>query len=452
MRSIAGHVLATVLIVALVGHYAIRAFDGAAETDEYPARPIKLVIPFNPGGGSDTFGRIIVQDGIEKNNLLPVPLVPINRPGGSSTIGSRYVRDAKPDGYTLLLLHDALITAKYSGTVTYGPEVFEPIAGTGEIGLCVAVHEDSPYHTLKDLMDAAAEKPDEIVYGVNMGAPSHFLALRMEHAQPGVKFRYTQAGDGTDRFQKLKGGHIHAATFAATELINFKGQGLRGLAIFSPERRDSLPDLPTAVEQGIDIIEVNSQYWWFPKGTPQDRVAYMADVLQLAMQTDSVRERLAELHIPPRFLSGPAHRLYLDQRIKAAEAVGKQESPDVPNIPAYVGAALLVCLVFIGWNARTQSTPDLAATSIESGGGSESNGFGPGVKRAVLVIATLAAYVFAMQLGVGFAWATVAVVVALGLVLASDWKRILLPLAETAVIVAFGIQYVLTQIVVTDLP
>ena len=441
------HVVAVLIGAGLVAANWVASSD-APEGAAYPARQIKLVIPFNPGGGSDTFGRI-VKEGIDTNNLLPVPLVPINRPGGSSTIGSRYVRDAKPDGYTLLLLHDALITAKYSGTVPYGPEVFEPIAGTGEIGLCVAVHEDSPHHTLQDLMDAAAEKPDEIIYGVNMGAPSHFLALRMEHAQPGVKFRYTQAGDGTDRFQKLKGGHIHAATFAATELINFKGQGLRGLAIFSPERRDSLPDLPTAVEQGIDIIEVNSQYWWFPKGTPRDRVDYIANVLRQAMQTDSVRDRLAELHIPPRFLAGPEHREYLDKRIKAAQAVGKQESPDVPNIPAYIGAALAVCLGVIGWNSRPRPGQESVATVAEPVSKDKRSN---GLKRVVGVLVAACFYTIAMQSGVGFAWATVVFVIAIGLLLASDRKRVLLPLAETAVIVAFGIQYVLTQIVVTDLP
>lgn len=439
MRSIAGHTLAGMLIAVLLVQYVLNR-SGGATTDEYPARPIKLVVPFGPGGGSDTFARII-QAGINENGLLPQPFVIINRPGGSSTIGSRYVRDAKPDGYTLLLLHDALITAKYSGTVSYGPEVFEPVAGTGEIGLCVAVHEDSPYQTLNDLMDAAAEEPDEIVYGVNMGAPSHFLALRMENAQPGLKFRYTQAGDGTDRVQKLTGGHIQAATFSATELINFEGQGIRGLAIFSPERRESLPDLPTALEQGIDIEEVNSQYWWFPKDTPQERVDYMADVLRRAMQTDTVRDRLEELHIPARFLSGPAHNEYLKTRIESAQSVGKQESPDVPDIPTYVGCGLLACLLVIACGGKSaEQLPDKSSLR------------GAAARRAGMMLAAAVIYAAAMQFGAGFAWVTMTFILAIGLLLCDDRKRILLPLAETAVIVAFGVQYVLTQIVVTDLP
>jgi len=439
MKSIVGHVLAGALIAGLLIQYALNLLDGQI-TSDYPARPIKLVVPFNPGGGSDTFARII-KAGIDENNLLPQPFVIINRPGGSSTIGSRYVRDAKPDGYTLLLLHDALITAQYSGTVSYGPEAFEPVAGTGEIGLVVAVHEDSPFTSLKSLLDAATETPDEIVYGVNMGAPSHFLARRLEHVHPGAKFRYTQAGDGTDRLGKLVGGHIQAATFSATEMLNFDGQGLRGLAIFGPERRESLPDLPTALEQGIDVEEVNSQYWWFPKKTPQDRIDYMANVLRKVMQTDTVLNRLTELHIPPRFLSGPEHEAYLENRIEAAQSVGQQESPDVPDIPLIICCGLAACLLVMAFSGKVSTGP-ADTLSLK----------GPTAKRAAIMLVMSAAYAVAMQFGASFAWATTVFIVLVGLLLSTDPKRHILPLTETAVIVAFGIQFVLTQIVVTDLP
>jgi hypothetical protein len=303
------------------------------------------------------------------------------------------------------------------------------------------VHEDSPYTSLKSLLDAATEKPDEIVYGVNMGAPSHFLARRLEHVHPGAKFRYTQAGDGTDRLGKLVGGHIQAATFSATEMLNFEGQGLRGLAIFGPQRRESLPDLPTALEQGVDVEEVNSQYWWFPKKTPQDRIDYMANVLRKAMQTETVLKRLTELHIPPRFLSGPEHEAYLENRIEAAQSVGQQESPDVPDIPLIVCCGLGVCLLVMAFSGKVL-TGSADTLSLK----------GPTAKRAAIMLVMSAAYAAAMQFSVSFAWATTVFIVLVGLLLSTDRKRHLLPLTETAVIVAFGIQFVLTEIAVTDLP
>jgi tripartite-type tricarboxylate transporter receptor subunit TctC len=436
MPRAAVHFILFAVIALLVGaDVRARMKD---EGVEYPGRPIKLVVPFNPGGGSDTFARII-KAGIDENKLLPQPLVIINRPGGSSTIGSRYVRDAKPDGYTLLMLHDALITAKYAGNVTYGPEAFEPVAGTGKIDLVVAVHEDSPYETLDDLLDEATQKPGEIVYGVNMGAPAHFLALRLEGARPGVKFRYTQAGDGTDRLQKLVGGHIQAATFSATEYLNFREKGLRGLAIFDKERRASLPDLPTAVEQDVDVVEVNMQYWWLPKGTPQDRVDYLADVLRRAMETDTVRAKLEELQMEPRFLAGDEHRANLVEREKAAASVGAQPKPDLPDFPLLVSGALAVLLgtIVVGGKSHERSpTVSFSPQAVKRVGG-------------LLGLSVLA--VLAMSFGIPFAWTATGFIFLAGLLLTTarpNW----LALAETALLIAFGIQFLLTNVVVTDLP
>jgi len=437
MPRVAVHLVPLAVIVLLVGADVRSRMK--AEGVEYPGRPIKLVVPFNPGGGSDTFARII-KAGIDEHNLLPEPLVIINRPGGSSTIGSRYVRDAKPDGYSLLMLHDALITAKYAGKVAYGPEAFEPVAGTGKIDLVVAVHEDSPYQTLDDLLDAAEEKPGEIVYGVNMGAPAHFLALRLEGARPGVKFRYTQAGDGTDRLQKLVGGHIEAATFSATEYLNFREKGLRGLAIFDDERRASLPELQTAVEQGVDVVEVNMQYWWLPRGTPQDRVDYLADVLRRAMETETVRAKLEELQMEPRFLAGAEHRANLVKREQAAASVGAQPEPDLPDFPLLVGGALVVLLgTMVVGGASSEEKRSHRPVSLLA------------IKRVGGLLGLSVLAVLAMTLGVPFAWTASAFIFLAGLLLSTvrpNW----LVLVEAALLVSFGIQFLLTNVVVTDLP
>lgn len=436
MPRVIVHCLLIAVITALVG--ADLRSRMKEEGVDYPGRPIRLVVPFNPGGGSDTFARII-KAAIDEHQLLPEPLVIINRPGGSSTIGSRYVRDARPDGYTLLMLHDALITAKYAGTVSYGPEAFEPVAGTGKIDLVVAVHEDSPYRTLSDLLDAAEETPGEIVYGVNMGAPSHFLALRLEAARPGAKFRYTQAGDGTDRLQKLVGGHIQAATFSATEYLNFREKGLRGLAIFDEVRRPSLPELPTAVEQGVDVVEVNMQYWWLPLGTPPERVDYLADVLRRAMETETVRKRLEELQMEPRFLSGEEHRADLAVREQAAASVGSQPTPELPDFPLLAGGTLAVLLLVMVAKRDSGDRPvHVQLTPVA-------------VRRVTGLMLLAAACVIAMMLGTPFAWAASVYIVAAGRLLSSERPHWLL-LCETALLVAFGIQFLLTHVVVTDLP
>ena len=118
-----------------------------ADSAAFPRKPIKVVVPFPAGGGSDTFTRIM-QTAIRDADLLPQPLVVINVPGAGGTIGSRRVRDAQADGYTILNLHEGILSSKYSGLVTYGPEAFRPIAATGQSGLVICVRDDSPYRTL----------------------------------------------------------------------------------------------------------------------------------------------------------------------------------------------------------------------------------------------------------------------------------------------------------------
>lgn len=446
MTGTARHAFPVTLICVLTGLYwhQISAGDSGSE---YPARPVKLVVPFSPGGGSDLFGRTI-QQGIEQAGLLPQPLVVVNRPGGSATIGSRYVRDAKPDGYTLLLLHNAIITAHYSGMVKYGPEAFDPIAGTGEIGMVIAVHESSRFQTLKELLDEAKEQPDTVVHGVNLGAPTHFAALKLENAS-GAKFRFTQAGDGADRFGKLK-EHIDVAGFSVSEFLSFRSEGLRGLALLDVKPNPSLDDVPTAISQGYDVTELNSFYWWFPKGAPQDRIDYMAGILEQAMQTDFVRKKLAELNMEPIFVRGQEFRSLLDERIRGAKAVGRQESPDVPNIPLFVGLALAGCLAFV-LVTRRSAKRNLPGDPVVTDDSSASERLD--LRRPGPLLLVTGLYVVAMQFQwLAFPVATSVFIVATGSILAKEPRRIIVPLAEVALIVGFGTYYVLTNVVVTDLP
>jgi tripartite-type tricarboxylate transporter receptor subunit TctC len=441
MKRVFGHLVACGLIIAVMMACLGGGSDSAG--DSYPVRPIKLVVPFGPGGGSDTFGRIIKR-GIDEAGLLPQPFVIINRPGGSATIGSRYVRDAKPDGYTLLLLHDAIITARYSGKVNYGPEAFEPVASTGKIGMVVVVKGSSRFQTLTDLLGECKAKPDTVTNGVNLGAPTHFAALQLEQAFPGAKFRFTQSGDGADRALKLEGDHIEASSFSVSEYISFKARGLRALAYLGEERCDALPDVPTACEQGVDVVDSNRHYWWFPKGTPPECTAYIANVLKQAMQTEHVRAKLAELEMEPSFLEGQEFADYIDQQVASAKKVGQQKTPEVPDIPTGVGWALVVCVIAMIVERRRDTIAD-AARMVSSQAS-------PATLRTVGLFTATAVYVLAMQYGVPFVWATVVFIPCGGFLLSQTKRSHALLLAETSLLVAFGVQFVLTKIVVTDLP
>lgn len=453
--KISKHVIAWCLIAALIGQFVSKQLDDTSG-EPYPNRPIKVVVPFSPGGGSDTLGRDIKR-GIDDEHLLPQPFVIINRPGGSATIGSRYVKDAKPDGYTLLFLHDAIITAKYSGKVNYGPEAFAPIAATGEIGLVIAVADDSPFKTLGQLLEKAKAEPNTIVNGVNMGAPSHFASLRLEHAYPGAKFRFTQAGDGNDRVLKMVGAHIQVAAFSTTEYLNFKPQGIRALCYFGPTRHAAIPDIPTAVEQGVHAEEVNMQYWWAPKGTPPDRVKYMAGVLKKALQSKHVKEAFGKRRIDLRFLTGTEFEDHLAMRMEKTSELGEQGDPEIPNIPLIIGIAMGLCIVLIvidslknGWSETATDKTDSAAADAQA---RPTESLLPPTSRALLLGMATLIYVALMQNHwLPFVWATFGFILATGFLLSSKRKEIALVLIETALVVSFGVNYLLTEVVVTDLP
>lgn len=312
----------------------------AVESEEtpFPSKPVQVIVPFAAGGGSDTFARII-QQAVREHKLLPHPFVIQNVPGAGGTIGSRRALHADPDGYTILFLHEGILTARYSGQATWGPDDFEPIAATGEVGAIIAVADDSPFLSLGELLSGAAETPDEITFGSNVGAPSHFWALLLENAKPGAQFRYVQTGGGATRFAALKGGHVSASAFSVAEYLSFREGGIRALAFLGEKRHPALPEIPTAREAGLEVLAGNIQCWWAPKGTPPDRVAVIANALGKAMETPTVRQRLQNLQIDPVFLTGQAFDSEIEKRRAAVSAVAHRAIEGLPDVPLFIAIA-----------------------------------------------------------------------------------------------------------------
>ena len=367
----------------------------AALGTEYPRRPIKVIVPFGAGGGSDTFGRII-QNAIESHELLPQPFVIINVPGAGGTIGSRRVKHARPDGYTLLLLHEGILTAKHSGQAAYGPEAFEPIIGTGNATQVIAVAADSPHADLRSLVQAATSKPDTIVFAANIGAPSYFAGLMLEDESDGAKFRYTQSGGGAKRFAAIQGGHVDVSAFSIAEYVQFKSSGMRALAILAAERNSDLPELATALEQGYDVLSQNMQFWWAPAGTPQERTDVIANAIERAMVLPEVQQRFAQMRMEPIALRNAELVQEIRRRDEKLGSVAPEATIELPDFPAMVFAAvvLLAIVAFV----RSQSRRVASSAGVKEPNREERWYSGHMIGVGVLVIA----YVASLQVGVGF--------------------------------------------------
>ena len=309
---------------------------------DFPDKPITVIVPFAAGGGSDTFVRIF-QKAIREENLSPQPIVVKNVAGAGGTIGSRAALKAKPDGYTILCLHDGMYTAQHYGNADWGPSDFEPIAAIGRSGVVIAVRDNSPFQTLAELMDEAVQRPYELVFGTNIGAPNHYSAMFLQKGKPGAKFRFTQTGGGAKRLSQLKGGHVDLTGFSVGEYEQFKAAGIRAVAVLSEKREPSYPDLLTAKEQGVDAVHGLMQFWWAPKGTPPERIAYFEDLLKQAMETETVQKRLASLHVDPIFQIGEPLRETNAERSANLEGIVVEKPPPLPPVHWMVLGLVVVC-------------------------------------------------------------------------------------------------------------
>lgn len=429
---------------------------------DFPDRPVKVVVPFAPGGESDTFVRI-VQKVVRQHSLLEQPLVVINVPGAGGTIGSRRVKDSEADGYTILNLHDGILSAKLTGQTSYGPDAFEPIAATGRSDSMVCVRTDSKWTNLTQLLQAARDQPETIRFGANLGALSHFGALQLEQALPGAAFRYVPAGGGAKRFADLLGDHIDVSVFNVGEYVHFKDGGLRALAILHTDRHPDFPEVPTALEQGLNVVRNSMQYWWAPKKTPPDRVARLVRMLREAMATEQMQQQLAELKMEPVFLTGPELRHTLRQRELVMKGVRMDTSIELPDTPflAIVVTTLLGLLTIV--RRRTAGLVKVSigkdlrllqagvATTDESTSGRQL--LQTGGRRAVVTLLVLMVFCGMFSSGrLPFWLISFGFVTLLGGILLERNRRNMLILLLTAVITGPGCYLLFTKVLTIDLP
>lgn len=425
--------------MAIFQYFMVRSGGG----DAYPRKPIRVVVPFQPGGGSDTFTRII-QKAVLDYELMPQPLVVVNKPGGGTSIGSSYARNAPNDGYTVLCLHEAIMVAKSTGQSPNGPDDFEAVAATGEFGIVICVPDDSAYGTLEKLMAAAEERPHEVTFGANFNTPAHFAAIMLENVSTGSKFRFVTAGGGAQRLSSLMGGHVDAIILSIGEFVRFRENGLKAIAYLGKERMEALPEVPTAEEQGFPVFGGNYHYWWFPKGTDPVFVDYFADVLDRAMQTPYVQEKMQELQILPKIIRDDELHARIDQRMEKFGQVEVTKGVDLPDVTKWtLGAVAVFGLGVLGQRlrAKKQVSPMAAPDQPQR------------YRYAYGTMVMSVVYVLLMGLDLlSYVWATLLFVICAGLWLTQGDKRKRIYILELALVMSFVIHYVFTQVFTIDLP
>jgi tripartite-type tricarboxylate transporter receptor subunit TctC len=284
----------------------------------YPDHAVRVVVPNPPGGSADYVARFM-QAPLQR--ALGQAVAVTNVVGAGTAIGNRQVRDAAPDGYTVLAIHQALLTAATLRVMDFGPEAFEKVAQVATEYVTVVVNRRSPYQDLPAFL--AAARAGELKAGVQIGAINHFLFLSLGTAT-GVRFRYVNTGGGGPTRTALAGGHVDCAFLTVNEAKPLVDSGdLTIIALFAPQRLPSWPNLKTAREQGTDLLLNLNYWWWMPKNTPRDRVDRFAEGLRAAVADAEVVQKMREFDMTPAFMKGPELEAEVARQYEAMQALAR---------------------------------------------------------------------------------------------------------------------------------
>lgn len=279
-----------------------------AAGESYPSKPIKLIVPFNPGGLSDTTARVVVK---HMDKYFDQPLVVVNIEGAGSIVGSQEALEAPADGYTLLWHHHSMLTSNVMGLADFTWDSYTPVCSVVSTGATVVVKATSPWNTLKDLLDDAREHPGKIRYGVNLGTMSHFGGLNLGLAT-GVKFSYVGGGGDAVRIAQLLRGEIDVCASGGLTVQYVRSGELRPLAYASDKRNPALPEVPTTIEQDVDSVEIFTLGIFGPKGLPKDIVEKLEKAFAMLCEDSSFKEEMRSHVCEVTYMPSDVFGEYLD--------------------------------------------------------------------------------------------------------------------------------------------
>ena len=266
------------------------------KSDNYPSRPVRMIVPFAPGGASDFVGRIIQP---AMADLLKQQVVVDNRGGAAGNIGVEVAVRASPDGYNVLLgnVGTMAINPVYYTKFAFRPlKDLVPITQVVDVPGCLVVHPSLPMKNVKDFVAHLKANPGKLNYG--SPAPSSANRLEMEmflHATGTKAVQINYKGGAGPAVVGLLGNEVQVMFVTFSSAINFAKQNrLRMLGVISPERNPALPEIPTMREQGFDMVVGSWQGLFVPKGTPQPVVNTLYKVGVGMMKDPQVVKRLAE--------------------------------------------------------------------------------------------------------------------------------------------------------------
>jgi tripartite-type tricarboxylate transporter receptor subunit TctC len=301
--SFRGAIVVGVMFLCGFFLFGPEALQAAAE--DYPSKPITLIVGFPPGGTVGISGQIFAEFA-RKYLPKPQPIQIEYKPGASQAVGADFIFKQPADGYNLMWIELGLMgkMAKDSGLLHFKKEDFVFIGAMANSPAVLAVNKESPFKTFDDFMDYAKKNPGRLSIGHGgIGSGSHFAAEVFQRGC-GIKLNEIPFGGGGPVVTALLGGHIDCAMGATGNLGDhiMPGGGLRALVFLSPERWAKLPDIPTCMEKGYNVDRTSWYFLIAKKGTPKPFLNILQNVLKKTADDPQAREAIIRVKFVPSYL------------------------------------------------------------------------------------------------------------------------------------------------------
>ena len=304
-----------------------------ASAQDYPARPITMIVPFPPGGVADQSGRPVAAT-MEK--ILKQPVVVQNRPGAGGAVGMAAAANAKPDGYTILMALSSISIIPEADKLFGRPPAYQmkqlaPVALVTADPTVLVVPADSPWKSVKDFVDDAKKRPGEIGFSSSGIYGTLHMAMEIFANAAGIKLKHVPFNGGGPALTALLGNHVQSLASGPGPVIpQIQAGKLRALATWGEQRLAALPDVPTFKELGYQDVQF---YIWSgvyaPAGTPEPVMKVLRDTMRKVVEDAEFKSAMDKLQTPVTYLDAPEFQKFWDKDAAmlatAVQRVGKVE-------------------------------------------------------------------------------------------------------------------------------
>jgi tripartite-type tricarboxylate transporter receptor subunit TctC len=289
----------------------------ASAQDSYPSRPVRFILPFPPGGGTDILGRVIAER-LAAN--LGQPVVTENRGGAGGNVGAEAAARSSPDGYTIVLVAPSLaISPTLYSKLNYDPvKDFAPVSLVATVPNVMITHPSVQAQTLQEFIALARSRPGAMNFGSGGSGTSNHLAGELLNIVAGTKLVHIPYKGVNLAMQGVLGEQVHLVFIGVPPALpHIKAGRLRALALVAPQRSPALPEVPTVAEAGLKDFDVTTWYGVLvPAGTPRPIVMRLNAELVKIMHAPEVKEKLAGMATDPLTSTPEEFAAHLKQEIE----------------------------------------------------------------------------------------------------------------------------------------